>query len=137
MKIVLLAGQRDFMDKLNDNLIKKELGAFFTPPAYAKKALELVREAIKLVPKGNDYIILDRCAGTGNLQAELSDEELSHTILSTYEYYEYKVLLERFNGRVRHIIPPTDDHAVMNKTIGMIDCADALNKEYLENEIIK
>ncbi|KKR78230.1 MAG: hypothetical protein UU24_C0040G0001, partial [Candidatus Nomurabacteria bacterium GW2011_GWA2_40_9] len=108
-----------------------------TPPAYAKKALELVREAIKLVPKGNDYIILDRCAGTGNLQAELSDDELSHTILSTYEYYEYKVLLERFNGLVRHIVPPTDDHAVMNKTIGMIDCADALSEEYLKNEIIK
>ena len=95
------------MDKLNDNLIKKELGAFFTPPAYAKKSVKLVRDAIKLVPKNNDYIILDRCAGTGNLEAELSDEELSHTIVSTYEYYEYKVLLERFNGRVRHIIPPT------------------------------
>jgi len=125
------------MDKLNDNLIKKELGAFFTPPAYAKKSVELVREAIKLVPNGNDYIILDRCAGTGNLQAELTEEELSHTIVSTYEYYEYKVLLERFNGRVRHIIPPTDDHAVMEKTIGMIDCADALSDEYLNNEIIK
>jgi hypothetical protein len=123
------------MDKLNDNLIKKELGAFFTPPAYAKKAVELVREAIKLVPKGNDYIILDRCAGTGNLQAELSDEELSHTIVSTYEYYEYKVLLERFNGRVRHIIPPTDDNVVFSA--GFVVNADALSEDFINNEIIK
>jgi hypothetical protein len=123
------------MDKLNDKLIKKELGAFFTPPAYAKKAVELVREAIKLVPKGNDYIILDRCAGTGNLQAELSDEELSHTIVGTYEYYEYKVLLERFNGRVRHIIPPTDGNVTFSA--GFVVNADALSEEFINNEIIK
>lgn len=123
------------MDKLNDNLIKKELGAFFTPPAYAKKAVELVREAIKLVPKGNDYIILDRCAGTGNLQAELSDEELSHTIVSTYEYYEYKVLLERFNGRVRHIIPPTEDNVEFSA--GFVVNANALSEDFINNEIIK
>jgi len=123
------------MDKLNDNLIKKELGAFFTPPAYAKKAVELVREAIKLVPKGNDYIILDRCAGTGNLQAELSDEELAHTIVSTYEYYEYKVLLERFNGRVRHIIPPTEDNVEFSA--GFVVNADALSEDFINNEIIK
>ncbi|MFA6513667.1 MAG: hypothetical protein WCT50_00040 [Patescibacteria group bacterium] len=123
------------MDKLNDNLIKKELGAFFTPPAYAKKSVELVREAIKNVPKNNDYIILDRCAGTGNLEAELSDEELSHTIISTYEYYEYKVLLERFNGRVRHIIPPTDDNVVFSA--GFVVNADALSEDFVNNEIIK
>lgn len=123
------------MDKLNDRLIKKELGAFFTPPAYAKKAVELVREAIKLVPKGNDYIILDRCAGTGNLQSELSEEELSHTIVSTYEYYEYKVLLERFNGRVRHIIPPTEDNVEFSA--GFVVNADALSEEFINNEIIK
>lgn len=123
------------MDKLNDNLTKKELGAFFTPPAYSRKAVELVREAIKLVPEGNDYIILDRCAGTGNLEAELSEGELSHTIVSTYEYYEYKVLLERFNNRVRHMIPPTDDHVEFSA--GFVANADALSKDFLNNEIIK
>ena len=123
------------MDKLNDNLIKKELGAFFTPPAYAKKSVELVRGAIKLVPRGNDYIILDRCAGTGSLESELSDEELEHTIVSTYEYYEYKVLLERFNGRVRHIIPPTDDNVEFSA--GFVVNADALSEDFVNNEIIK
>ncbi len=123
------------MDKLNDNLIKKELGAFFTPPAYAKKSVELIREAIKLVPKGNDYIILDRCAGTGSLESELSDEELSHTIVSTYEYYEYRVLFERFTGRVRHIIPPTDDNVEFSA--GFVANADALSEDFVNNEIIK
>lgn len=123
------------MDKLNDNLIKKELGAFFTPPTYAKKSAELVREAIKLVPKGNDYIILDRCAGTGSLESELSDKELEHTIVSTYEYYEYKVLLERFNGRVRHIIPPTDDNVEFSA--GFVVNADALSEDFVNNQIIK
>ena len=123
------------MDKLNDNLMKKELGAFFTPPAYAKKSVELVRQAIKLVPKDNDYIILDRCAGTGSLEVKLSDEELSHTIVSTYEYYEYKILLERLNGRVRHIIPPTDDNVKFSA--GFVVNADALSEDFVNNEIIK
>ena len=74
------------MDKLNDKFQKKNLGAFYTPEQYAKKSIELVRQAIKRVPKGNDYIILDRCAGTGNLEKHLSEEELSHCILSTIEY---------------------------------------------------
>ncbi|WP_341493697.1 hypothetical protein [Mesomycoplasma ovipneumoniae] len=65
------------------------------------------RAAISEVPKDNDYIILDRCAGTGNLEKWLTDEELSHVIVSTYEYYEYKVLVELLGDKVRHIIPPT------------------------------
>jgi hypothetical protein len=84
------------MDKLNDTLQKKNLGAFYTHKLYAEKSLELVRAAIARVPTGNDYIILDRCAGTGNLEAGLTDEELSHCVVSTVEYYEYKVLQELF-----------------------------------------
>lgn len=124
------------MDCLNDRLSKKELGAFFTPPAYARKAVELVRKAIKLVPKGNDYIILDRCAGTGNLEAELSDEELSHTIVSTYEYYEWRILKEKIGDKVKHIIPPTEQN-VIYQSGGKISNADALSEEFLNNEIIK
>ncbi len=51
------------MDKLNDTLQKKKLGAFYTPLLYAEKSLELVREAIKRVPQGNDYIILEDVQG--------------------------------------------------------------------------
>ena len=123
------------MDKLNDKLHKKELGAFYTHPLYSKKALELVRVAINRVPEGNDYIILDRCAGTGNLEEFLTDEELSHCILSTYEYYEYKVLQERLGDKVRFIIPPIEKEDTYFK--GFVKQANALTKEYVEYKPIK
>ncbi len=120
------------MDALNDNLSKKKLGAYYTPVPYCDKAAELVRMAIARVPKGNDYIILDRCAGTGNLEASLTDEELSHCILSTYEYYEYKVLMERLGDKVRYILPPIESQvAYLN---GVITNADALTEEYINSE---
>ena len=123
------------MDRLNDMLLKKNLGAFYTHNAYAEKSLELVRQAIKRVPAGNDYIILDRCAGTGNLEAGLTDDELSHCIVSTVEYYEYKVLQELFGAKVRHIIPPIEAAETFNA--GLVAGADALSKEYIDNPIIK
>ncbi len=123
------------MDKLNDAIQKKNLGAFYTPTLYAEKSLELVREAIKRVPAGNDYIILDRCAGTGNLELGLTDEEKSHAILSTVEYYEYKVLLEILGDKVRYIIPPTEKEDTFN--MGLVRGADALSEEYVNNPVIK
>ena len=125
---------RYLMDRLNDDLHKKDLGAFYTHPVYAMKSLELVRKAIDRIPKGNDYVIIDRCAGTGNLESQMTQEELSHTIVSTYEYYEYKVLLETLGDKVRHIIPPTEQTDTFNG--GMVRGANALSMEYIENEII-
>ncbi len=126
---------RYLMDRLNDVLHKKNLGAFYTHPLYAEKSLELVRRAIARVPEGNDYVIIDRCAGTGNLESCMTDEELSHTIVSTYEYYEYKVLYETLGGKVRHIIPPTEKTDTFNG--GMVRGANALSMEYVENKIVK
>lgn len=123
------------MDKLNDDLNKKNLGAFYTPKLYCEKAAELLRKAIERVPKGNDYIIIDRCAGTGNLEAILTDEELSHCILSTYEYYEYKVLCERLSDKVRFIIPPIETDETYDK--GFVKNANALSKDYVYNELIQ
>ena len=123
------------MDKLNDTLQKKNLGAFYTHHLYAEKSLELVRAAIARVPAGNDYIILDRCAGTGNLEAGLTDEELSHCIVSTVEYYEYKVLQELIGAKARHIIPPVETAETFNA--GLVTGADALSHEYIENPVIK
>ena len=123
------------MDKLNDTLQKKNLGAFYTHTLYAEKSLELVRAAIARVPAGNDYIILDRCAGTGNLEAGLTEEELSHCIVSTIEYYEYKVLQELIGAKVRHIIPPIETAETFNA--GLVNGADALSREYVENPVIK
>ena len=123
------------MDKLNDTLQKKNLGAFYTHQLYAEKSLELVRSAIARVPAGYDYVIIDRCAGTGNLEAGMTDDELSHCIVSTVEYYEYKVLQELFGAKVRHIIPPIETAETFNA--GLVTGADALSKEYLENPIIR
>ena len=126
---------RYLMDRLNDVLHKKNLGAFYTHPLYAKKSLELVRKAIERRPEGNDYVIIDRCAGTGNLESSMTEEELSHTIVSTYEYYEYKVLMEAFGDKVRHIIPPTERIDTFNG--GMVRGANALDNEYITNNTIK
>lgn len=122
------------MDKLNDTIQKKNLGAFYTPEPYCRKAIELVRLAIDRVPAGNDYVIIDRCAGTGNLERWLTDDELSHCIVSTVEYYEYKVLLEILGSKVRHIIPPTELPNTFNA--GLVNGADALSQEYIDNPII-
>lgn len=123
------------MDKLNDTIQKKNLGAFYTPEPYVDKSVELVREAIAKVPHGNDYIILDRCAGTGNLEKRLTDDELSHCVVSTVEYYEYKVLLEILGSKVRYIIPPTEKEDTFN--MGLVRGADALSEEYINNAVIK
>lgn len=126
---------RYLLDKLNDDINQKNLGAFYTPKLYAQKSLELVRSAISRVPKGNDYIILDRCAGTGNLEQYLTEEELSHTIVSTLEYYEYKVLFELLGDKVRHIIPPKENDDTFRS--GLVKGSDALSKEFIESEIIQ
>lgn len=123
------------MDKLNDTLQKKNLGAFYTPKVYAEKSHELLRMAIDRVPKGNDYVIIDRCAGTGNLENGLTNEELSHCILSTIEYYEYKVMQELLGSKVRHIIPPIETDDTFNA--GLVRGADALNEKYIYNPIIR
>lgn len=130
------------MDCLNDRLNKKDLGAFYTPKPYCDKASELVMMAVERVPEGNDYIILDRCAGTGNLEESLvgkydknGDELISHCVVSTYEYYEYKVLSERLGDKVRNIIPPAEANVVYEN--GKISNADAMSKDFIENPLIK
>lgn len=187
--------EKDFkyiMDLLNDKQHKKELGAFYTPPAYCLKAVELVRRAIKQIPTGHNYIILDRCAGTGNLEEFLTDKpvnditigeisryidktlkikylqdkadiiktfyskrnfneisvgelekyktkfslhdyifdnELSHTIVNTYELKEWIVLNERIGDRVKLIIPPPQE--VSDKK-ALVDGGDALSSQFIK-----
>jgi len=124
------------LDILNPKVLQKELGAFYTPPPYCEKATELVRKAINIVPKGNDYIIFDRCAGSGNLEQFFTDEELKHCILATYEIIEYTQLVNRYEGRVRYIIPPPDKVKVENPT-GKVSGGNALEKYFVENKEIK
>lgn len=131
------------MDMLNDPMTQKKLGAFYTPPQYAKLAVELVKKAIERVPNGNDYIILDRCAGTGNLEMYLDDIDediLSHVIVSTYELKEWMVLKDRFGSRVRYIIPPIpqgeNELPALDKD-GFLSGADALTKDIIDNKEIR
>lgn len=100
---------RYITDCLNDRQHKKELGAFFTPNEYCRISADMVRRAISEIPPGHDYIILDRCAGTGNLEQYFNDEELSHCIVATYELKEWQVLNYLIGDKVRCIIPPVDD----------------------------
>lgn len=116
------------MNMLGPSLLKKQLGAFFTPEQYVKVATEMVRDAINKVPEGNDYIILDRCAGTGNLERFLYADELSHCVLNTYDYTEWTTLKGLYDGRVRMIIPPTRHYMDLNK--GLLTDGDALSEEF-------
>lgn len=131
------------MDILNDPMTQKKLGAFYTPPAYAKRASELVKKAIERVPAGNDYVIIDRCAGTGNLEMCLDDGDediISHVILSTYELKEWIVLKDRYQGRVRYIIPPVpadpNELPALNDE-GFLSGANALTKEIMDNDEVR
>lgn len=132
------------MDCLNDRLQKKDLGAFYTPDAYARKAAELVEMAVnRAIDAGKkDYIVLDTCSGSGNLESALvglydknGDEIISHAVVSTYEYYEYKVLNERLGDKVREIIPPTE--ADVQYSNGTVSNADAMSKDFVFNPIIR
>lgn len=124
------------MDLLNDPITQKKLGAFYTPLPYCALAKELLEQAIARVPKGNDYVIIDRCAGTGNLENVLDDDMLSHTIISTYELKEWYVLKDRIGKRVRHIIPPIPkppkEFPNLNSE-GFLSGADALSKEFIDS----
>lgn len=114
------------IDCLNDKFLQKELGAFYTPDPYVKKSMELLRYAISQIPEWHDYIILDRCAGTGQLENFLSEEELSHCILSTYETWEWNVLYNKFVDKVRLIIPPE-----ASAESSLVEWWDALSRHFI------
>lgn len=115
------------MNMLWPNLLKKQLWAFFTPDEYVKISTEMVREAIKLVPEWNDYIILDRCAWTWDLEKFLTEEELSHCVLNTIDYTEWTTLKWLYEWRAKMIIPPT--HETLTEQWLLKDW-DALSEEF-------
>ena len=119
--------ERSILDCLGAIALKKRLGAFFTPDEYVEISTKYLRNAIARVPKGWDYIILDRCAGTGNLQKFLTAEELSHCVLNTYVYAEWTTLKGLYEDRVRCIIPHTKDNKDPD---GLLSDGDALTEEF-------
>lgn len=123
------------MDKLNDEMLQQEIGAYYTPVEYSEKSLELVREAIKNIPEGNDYVIIDRCAGTGNLEEKMTDEELKHCILNTYEYFEWLELRRQYADKVLYLIPKSDQTYVRGE--GVVKEGDALSEKFYNDATIR
>ncbi len=98
----------DIMDCLNPGLLQREQGAYYTPTAYVNEMHKMLFKAIEEIPKGMDYIIIDRCAGTGNLEEGLSDEILKHCVLSTIEFNEYAILNYKYGDKCLVVIPNID-----------------------------
>ncbi|MDE7083151.1 MAG: hypothetical protein K2O89_05540 [Clostridia bacterium] len=98
----------DIMDCLNPGLLQREQGAYYTPQAYVDEMHKLLYQAIKIIPDGMDYIIIDRCAGTGNLEEGLPDDILKHCVLSTIEFNEYVILNLKYGDKCLVVIPNTD-----------------------------
>ncbi|HDZ5303546.1 TPA: hypothetical protein RTJ24_000748 [Campylobacter upsaliensis] len=72
-------------DKMNEKYVQKMQGAFFTPPKYVKISTQYVLNAIEQSQKEgyDDYVIVDRCVGVGNLQSQFDKKYYSHMILGT------------------------------------------------------
>jgi hypothetical protein len=104
------------MDLLNDKMHRKELGAFYTPPAYCKKATELVRKAIAQIPKNHNYIILDRCAGTGNLQEFLTDKNVEDITLGELSKYLSEEFVKKYISEKANFIPHILQKSKLNDT---------------------
>jgi type I restriction-modification system DNA methylase subunit len=81
-------------DKMNEKYVQKLQGAFFTPPHYVRFSTEMVNNAITQSRKEgyDDYVIIDRCAGVGNLQSQFTHENEKHMILGTINEAEASIL---------------------------------------------
>ena len=75
---------------MNEKYVQKMEGAFFTPPRYIKISTKYVMNAIEQSKKDgyDDYVIIDRCAGVGNLESQFNEDIFSHFILGTINYAE-------------------------------------------------
>ena len=121
------------MDLLNDPATQKQIGAFYTPAPYAAEALKLLRVQIadwqEKYP-GDDYLIVDRCAGSGNLEMQMTEEELSHCIVNTYELKEWIALKNNIGYMVREIIPPIPAVGTPAADGQLLVGGDAMSEEF-------
>jgi hypothetical protein len=99
---------KEIMDCLNPKLLQREQGAFYTPVGYVKEMQKMLLKAVSEVPVGYDYLIIDRCAGVGNLEEGLPEDVLSHCVLSTIEPNEYQILRYKFGDLCSVIVPTTN-----------------------------
>lgn len=129
------------MTKENNNPRVMHTGTFTQEIKERKYCFE-TNSGYLILRRNNKIFITGNCAGTGNLEAALigkfdknGNELISHCVVSTYEYYEYKVLSERIGDKVRNIIPPTEANVIYEN--GKVSNADAMSKDFIENPLIK
>ena len=85
---------------MNEKYVQKMEGAYFTPPRYIKYSTKYVLNAINDAYKDgyDDYVIIDRCAGCGNLESQFDEEIFKHLILGTINEAETLTANIRFGG---------------------------------------
>lgn len=92
-------------DKMNEKYVQKTEGAYFTPSQYVKVSTKYVMNAIEHALRSeqeggggyDDYVIIDRCAGVGNLESQFPEEVYPHLILGTINEAEALTANIRFN----------------------------------------
>ena len=118
--------ERKLLDCLGSAELKKRLGAFFTPEYAARQSTNYVRNIIRNLSENEDYVIVDRCCGSGNLEMEFTEEELSHCILSTMVFAEKTTLKGLYEGKVKAILPLDET----TDSDGCMPSGDALSEEF-------
>lgn len=118
-------------DHIGSKQVIKDRGAFFTPDVYVEKITTYVKNFINEEPN-NPYLIIDRCAGTGNLEKFLSDDILANTILNTFEFAEWVYMGELFKEKVKMIRPPYNNASLIDVYIGddILNSGDALSEGF-------
>ena len=93
-------------DRMNEKYVQKMEGAFFTPSRYIKISTQFVLKAIENSKKEgyDDYVIIDRCAGVGNLESQFDEEVEKHLILGTINPAESMILNIRFNNATCDVV---------------------------------
>ena len=114
------------------NEMKKKYGVFYTPDYAVEKSTTYLRNIISQLP--DDYVIVDRCCGTGNLEKFLTDEELSHCVLNTINYAEKTTLKGLYEGRVKAILPV--DETTIKQALPLFAANCYVCKDFTEKEVI-
>ncbi|MDD1359391.1 hypothetical protein [Metamycoplasma hyosynoviae] len=118
-------------DHVGGKQSRKDRGAFFTPPQYVKKIQEFLKNSIKEC-ENKLYLIIDRCAGSRNLEMGLDDEILKNTILNTYEFCEWVHLGYSFNSKCKKIKPPYTNAKLTDiySDEDLMGCSNALEEDF-------
>lgn len=85
------------IDRLTDETMRRFHGEFFTPIAFAKKALDYIARTLgENWWQSGEYRIWDMAAGTGNLEYHLPADALPYAYLSTLYFEDIEHLKRLF-----------------------------------------